>query len=201
MRRLVWHNINVISTPMSLFGPRPEDEADVDREIRIEKIERELEDLSGGSMTSGNFGETSPSLEEAFLTLACEYENASYDTNFNRLVQRGTKIVPPAELDDTSLHAKLQEVRCALAKIRCSVENTDHLTDRELYTWLWSEGLREETPDLSQLGGAWHMSPIGSGNEEDTAIFLKYYASKKGTASLARGISERCFAASLSVAL
>src|SRR5437867_4253192 len=29
----------------------PEDEADVDREIRIEKIERELEDLSGGSMT------------------------------------------------------------------------------------------------------------------------------------------------------
>ena len=52
MRRLVWHNINVISTPMPLFGPAPEDEADVDREIRIEKIKREVEDLSGGSMTA-----------------------------------------------------------------------------------------------------------------------------------------------------
>jgi len=37
---------------MPLFGPAPEDEADVDREIRIEKIKRELEDLSGGSMTA-----------------------------------------------------------------------------------------------------------------------------------------------------
>ena len=65
---------------MPLFGPAPEDEADVDREIRIEKIKRELEDLSGGSMTSGNFGETSPSLEEAFLTRVCEFEKAPYDT-------------------------------------------------------------------------------------------------------------------------
>src|SRR5437667_8852063 len=86
MRRLVWHNINVISTPMPLFGPGPEDEADVDREIRIEKIERELEDLSGGSMTSGNFGETSPSIEDAFQTRECEFEKAPYVTNINRLL-------------------------------------------------------------------------------------------------------------------
>ena len=179
MRRLVWHNINVISTPMPLFGPAPEDEADVDREIRIEKIKRELEDLSGGSMTSGNFGETSPSLEEAFLTRVCEFEKASYDTNLNRLVHSGLEMVPPSELDDTSLVAKLQEVLCALATVGCFLEDTDHLSDRELYRWLWSDALREETPDLSQLGGAWHLSPIGSGNQEDTAIFLKYYASKK----------------------
>lgn len=164
---------------MPLFGPAPEDEADVDREIRIEKIKRELEDLSGGSMTSGNFGETSPSLEEAFLTRVCEFEKASYDTNLNRLVHGGLEMVPPSELDDTSLVAKLQEVLCALATVGCFLEDTDHLSDRELYTWLWSDALREETPDLSQLGGAWHLSPIGSGNEEDTAIFLKYYASKK----------------------
>jgi hypothetical protein len=50
------------------------------------------------------------------------------------------------------------------------------LSDRELYTWLWSDGLREETPDMQKLGGAWHTSPIGSGNEEDSQIFFKYYA-------------------------
>ena len=88
-------------------------------------------------------------------------------------------MTPPAELDDPNLHAKLHDVLDALATIRCFVEDTDHLSDRELYTWLWSEGLREETPDLSQLGGAWHMSPIGGCNQEDIAIFLKYYATEK----------------------
>ena len=164
---------------MSAFSSPYEDESDVDREIRIEKMKHELGELSGGSFVSGAFGEVSPELEEIFLERMCEFENADYDTNFNRLVKRGVEMVPPAELDDTSLAAKLREVLCALAAIRCFLHDTDHLNDRELYTWLWTDGLREETPDPSQLGGAWHMSPIGSGNEEDMAIFLKYYASAK----------------------
>ena len=74
---------------------------------------------------------------------------------------------------------KLDEVIRVLATIRCFFHDTDYLSDRELYTWLWSDGLREETPDIAQLGGAWHTSPIGSWNDDDTAIFLKYYASTK----------------------
>ncbi len=163
---------------MSAFDPGPGDEADVDREIRIEKIKGELEDLVGGPMISGAFGRVSPELEEIFLERVCEFEKAPWDTHFNRLGRRGIEMIPPAELDDTNLQAKLQELVRALAAIRCFVEDTDHLSDRELYTWLWSDALREEAPDLSQLGGAWHMSPIGSGNEEDMAIFLKYYASE-----------------------
>jgi hypothetical protein len=88
-------------------------------------------------------------------------------------------MIPPAELDDCKLPAKLQEVLCALAAVCCFLRDTDHLSDRELYTWLWSDGLRDEMPDLLQLGGAWHTSPIGSGNDEDSNIFLKYYASEK----------------------
>jgi len=162
---------------MSAFDPASEDEANVDREIRIDKMKRELDDLTGGSMISGDFGEISPSLEEVFLMRVCEFEKASDDTNFNR-VQREIVMTPPTELDDASLHAKLQEVLLVLAKIRCFLEHTDHLSDRELYTWLWTDALREETPDLSQLGGAWHMSPIGSCDDKDMAIFLKYYASE-----------------------
>ena len=37
-------------------------------------------------------------------------------------------------------------------------------------------GCGEETPNLSKLCGAWHTSPIGAGNDEDTAVHLKYYA-------------------------
>jgi len=141
-------------------------------------MKRELEELSGGSFVSGSFGEVSPELDEIFLERVCAFENAEYDTNFNRLVERGVEMVPPAKLDDTNLAAKLREVLCGLAAIRCFLHDTDHLSDRELYTWLWTDGLREETPDLSRLGGAWHTSPIGSCTDEDTAIFLKYYASK-----------------------
>jgi hypothetical protein len=163
---------------MSAFGSPHEDKGDVDREIRIENMKRELEELSNESMISGSFGDASPELEEIFLERVCEFEKAELDTNFNKLVQRGVEMVPPAELDDSNLHAKLQEVLQTLAEMRCFLHDTDHLSDRELYTWLWTDGLREETPDLSRLGGAWHTSPIGSCTDEDTAIFLKYYASK-----------------------
>ena len=164
---------------MSAFDPRAQDEGDVDREIRIERMKRELEDLAGGSMISGAFEQVSPELEEIFLTKVCEMEKAPWDTNFNRLVQHGFEMTPPAELDDASLHAKLHELIRVLATMRCFLENTDHLSERELYEWLLTDGLREETPDLAQLGGAWHMSPIGSCDEQDTRIFLKYYASEK----------------------
>jgi hypothetical protein len=153
-----------------------DDEADVDREIRIEKMKRELEELAGGSMISGGFGDVPPNIEEAFLERVCAFERAQLGTNFNRLVARGVVMEPPAELDDVGLSAKLKEVLTVLASMSCFVEQTDHLSDRELYTWLWTDGLREETPDLAELGGAWHTSPIGSCDDEDTLIFLKYYA-------------------------
>lgn len=164
---------------MSAVGSPHEDKGDVDREIRLEKMKRELEELSSESMISGSFGDVSPELEEIFLERVCEFEKAELDTNFNRLVQRGVEMVPPAELDDSNLHAKLQEVLQTLAKMRCFLHDTDHLSDRELYTWLWTDGLREETPDMAQLGGAWHTSPIGSCTEEDIAVHLTYYANKK----------------------
>jgi hypothetical protein len=178
MARFVWQQYKRTLATMSAFDPAPEDEVDIDREIRIEKMKGELDDLADGSMISGGFGEVSREIEETFLTRICEFEKAAWDTNFNRLVQRGVEMIPPAELDETSLHAKLHDVLRALAEVRCFLENTDHLSDRELYTWLWAEALREETPDLSQLGGAWHISPIGGCDEHDMAIFLKYYASE-----------------------
>jgi hypothetical protein len=158
----------------------PDDEADVDREIRIEKMKRELNDLAGGSMISGGFGEVPPTIEEAFLAHVYAYERAEFDTIFNRLVQRGRAMEPPDELDDAALSTKVGELLRVLGTMHCFVEQTDHLSDRELYTWLWTDGLREETPDPSGFaGGAWHTSPIGSCNEEDMVIFLRYYANEE----------------------
>jgi len=84
---------------MSAVGSPHEDTGDVDREIRLEKMKRELEELSSESVISGSLGDVSPELEEIFLERVCEFEKAELDTNFNRLVQRGVEMGPPAELD------------------------------------------------------------------------------------------------------
>ena len=158
----------------------PDDEADVDREIRIEKMRRELDEIAGGTMISGNLGPVSSKIEEAFLEQALAYERADFDTNFNRLVQRGVALPPAAELDEAALSAKLTEVIRELGELHCFLHDTDHLSDCELYEWLWSSGLRDDSPDISAMpDAAWHTSPIGAGGDEDTAIWLKHYASEE----------------------
>jgi hypothetical protein len=158
----------------------PDDELDVDREIRIEKMRRELNEIAGGEMISGSIGPVPSEMEEIFLERVLAYERAEHDTDFNRLVERGVSLPPPTELDDTSLGAKLAEVIRGLAELHCFLESTDHLSDRELYDWLWRSGLRDESEDLSAIpNGAWHTSPIGGCSEEDIAIWLKYYATKE----------------------
>jgi len=159
---------------------RPDGQYDVDREIRIEKMKRELDELAGGKMISCGFGSLPQEIEEMFLEQVLAYERAEVDTNFNRLVQRGVVMPPEPELDDPSLSVKLAEIIRELAEMRCFLEYTDHLSDRELYQWLWREGLRDTTADMSGMpDGAWHTSPIGSGSDEDTAIWLKYYADEE----------------------
>jgi hypothetical protein len=163
---------------MFISDQNPDDAGDIDREIRINRLKGELEELSGGKMIAGDFGDTSPALEETFLARAVEFEKALCDTAFNRLKREGIKLIPPEELDDATLPTRLWEVLQAMAKLNLFVESTNHLSDRELYYWLWSEALREQTPDMRQLQGNWHVSPIGACTDEDIAIFLKYYATE-----------------------
>jgi hypothetical protein len=161
-------------------NPHPDDEADVDREIRIEKMKRELDEIAGGKMFSGGLGAVTSKMEEAFLDQALAHERAEVDTNFNRLVQRGLVLPPAAELDDATLSAKLAEVIRELGELRCFLQDTDHLNDRKLYDWLCRDGLREESPDISGMpDAAWHTSPIGACSDEDTLIWLKYYANEQ----------------------
>jgi hypothetical protein len=95
------------------------------------------------------------------------------------LAQRGIVLEPPEKLDAPALSTKLKELLQVLATMSFFITDTNHLSDRELYSWLFTDALREEVPDIERLGGAWHTSPIGGGDEEDTRIFLKYYATEE----------------------
>ena len=60
------------------------------------------------------------------------------------------------------------------------LHNTNHLSDRELYTELWQEELREPTVLMPENAAfAWHIDMIGSGSEEHLALYMKYYADEE----------------------
>lgn len=93
------------------------------------------------------------------------------------LAEAGVALPPPEELDDPQLSDKLWEVIHMLALLGTFLHNTDHLSDRELYTVLWGELLREPMvlmPDNAAF--ACHIDMVGSGSEEHTHLYMKYYA-------------------------
>ena len=81
-----------------------------------------------------------------------------------------------AALGDDALGAKLREIADAMFSFGMVIEDTDHLSDRELYRWLVGDALREETILTTDPRSTWHLSPIGGCSEEDIEVHLRYYA-------------------------
>lgn len=97
------------------------------------------------------------------------------DVPLDRLRASGMDIPDDdARLDDVQVHAKLREVFEALFDLGMVFDDTDHLSERELYRWLVLDVLRQET--ILSTTGTWHVSPIGGCSEEDLEVYLRYYA-------------------------
>lgn len=122
--------------------------------------------------------EDDPEEELAFLEHIYVMESQPSVTHAHQLIAAGVSLPPPDDLTDTQVHDKLWEIIHKLAELRVFFGNTNHLTDRALYERLWTETLNEFTWDMSNaLNGAMHIDMCGSGSEEDTGDWLKYYAS------------------------
>lgn len=112
----------------------------------------------------------------AYLERLDEFlEGGGGDVPLVILRERGV-VIPDddAALDDAALHAKLWEVLEAMAELGIVVDSTNHLSDRELYRWLVRDALTEEA--FLSDAGIWHISPIGSGSEDENEVYLRYYA-------------------------
>lgn len=119
-------------------------------------------------------------LHDLFLKNVAAYEEREPSTLFDLLPQSGISLPSPGELDDEEIGRKLWDVIHGLAQFGTFLHNTDHLSDRDLYIYLWSDALREpavlmpENPDY-----AYHIDLVGSGSEEHVHLYMKYYASEK----------------------
>jgi len=162
------------------MGARDRDDDDAEREKRIAELKRQAEELAGGKMVEGKMEDTPPEVEEGFWQYVVDYEKAPWTTNFKQLEEAGIELPAPETLNDGQLTKKLWEVIHGLALLRVFLEETDHLSDRELYTELWSDMLREEVKAMPpDPDGAYHLSPLGGCSDEDIQLQMKYYADEE----------------------
>lgn len=118
--------------------------------------------------------------EESFLKYVEAYENAPMTSYAKELIKNDIQLPPPNRLTASQLHEKLWEIIRFLGKMRVFLYSTNHLSDRELYTELWRDLLNHEIPCLFyNPESAWHLDILGSGSDEDTALWLRYYASEQ----------------------
>ena len=148
-----------------------------DQEERIAKLRQELEKLGGSAMSL----EAMPAdMEEEFLRQVLEYETAEPISLFRLLENSGVEIPSPDQLDDPALTLKLKEIVERMASLGAYVIHTNHLTDRELYNYLYVDGLREEAVLFPENPSYAYMIDLtGSGSDTDNQIYLRYYADEE----------------------
>jgi len=122
-----------------------------------------------------------PDVQEEFWKHVLMFEEGEYAPFFDRLIKAGVELPAPDELKtDGQVHEKLWEVIHSLQLMNVFISQTNHLSDRELYTELWSDTLREEMmvmPDVPNFHCGLDM--MGSYGEEDMYLYLKYYADEE----------------------
>lgn len=103
----------------------------------------------------------------------------------DRLQLDGFDLPPPGRLDDAAVSATLRKLIRALADYYVFLDRTDHLSDRELYAWLWGHALREGLEGFGTPGGWSHLDVLGGCSQEDLILQMRYYADDEDRARLA----------------
>ena len=119
-------------------------------------------------------------LEDEFADYIAAFERQEPRALSEVLPEAGVALPPPDELDDAQLGGKLWEIINMLALMGTFLHSTNHLSDRQLYAELWGDVLQEPTvlmPDNAAY--ACHIDMVGSGSEEHTLLYMKYYASEQ----------------------
>ena len=106
-------------------------------------------------------------------------ENGPTTTNFQQLLDRGVELPEPDSVPDDRVRSKVWQVIAGLASLGVYLDQTDHLSDRELYAKLWRDVLRQEVPAIDEFGCNHVMMLQPDGVEPDTGTFFRYFADER----------------------
>jgi hypothetical protein len=152
-------------------------ENEPNQQKRIQALRAELEKLGGAS---SSIEDMPADLEEEFLKQVLAYETAESITLSQWLANAGMQVPSPKTLDEPGLSVKLMEIIQRMASLGAYLLHTNHLSDRELYQYLYNDALREEATLFPENPGYAYMIDLtGSGSDEDNQIYLKYYADEE----------------------
>ena len=150
---------------------------EVDREIRLGKLRRALEE-AGALLPLDE--DLPPDVEEAFLENILAFENAPRTTYSKMLITDGIFLPDPDSLAMEDITLKLWDVIHGLADQHTFLCHTNHLSDISLYRLLWNKLLNLETAQLPESPGAVILIDVlGTSSEEDLETYLRHYATEE----------------------
>ena len=151
-----------------------------DHDELIERLKAQAAAAADGPMVVSESDTLAPGLQEQFWRQVVEFETAGTTDLVKELKARGVDVPDPGSLNDGALHDALWTTIEALGRMGVYLDQTDHLSDRELYTLLWRDLLPEEMPAASVGDGSiWNIDILGGCSNEDIALYLKYYADER----------------------
>jgi hypothetical protein len=143
----------------------------------IKCLKAQAEAAADGRMVACESAALTLDVQEQFWRNVVAFETAGSTDLTKELNAIGVELPEPDDLDDVALHKALWRIIEGLARLRVFLDQTDHLSDRELYTQLFRELLPEEMPALDvDENSAWHIDALGYDKPE---LYLKYYADEK----------------------
>ena len=143
----------------------------------IERLKAQAAAAADGRIVAYESDGLTPGVQEHFWRNVVDFETAETTDLAKELNAIDVELPEPDDLDDVALHKALWSIIEGLARLRVFLDQTDHLSDRELYTQLLRELLPEEMPALDvDENSAWHIDVLGYDKPE---LYLKYYADEK----------------------
>jgi hypothetical protein len=103
----------------------------------------------------------------------------SQTTLYFQLEKKGWAPNLSDNLSDEEVNQALTELIWSLKDLNVIIEDTDHLSDRELYAELLDFCDEPNVCFVGLTGAAQHWSPIGSYGPEEYQVYLRYYADEE----------------------
>jgi hypothetical protein len=169
----------------------------LEQQIRIASLKAQVRELCGGTMTCGAGEHVPLDVQERFWQRVLDYEKNPHPERKVRelLAEDGIFPLPVEGLPDEEIEPQLDQLISALFRRGLLLNQTNHLSNRELYLLLVNQVLEMEI-EAFPIDSGWftHVSLSEWGapdGDESTQVYLRYYAGESERREWAEDFPDR----------